>query len=226
MRRFIRFPMDALYDRRLTKTDLLTLLAICKHLNSKSDTCWPSQKAIGELALIGRQCVNRRVKHLVQTGWLKKKGRGKNGLRASCEYKVLEAAIPNAFRRGTAQKSVRGVVASAATIDDAQQATRDVASSATGKELDSKNKSSWIETRARSGMNEVSIPREVSLEQWKSARAEIRIEVGERAFQEDLAKLTWKQGTIHAPSEVIARRIWCGFSEDLLRNGIAEIYYE
>ena len=123
MRRFTRFPTDALYDRRLTKTDLLIVLAICMHLHSKTDTCWPSQATIGKFAQLSRQWVNRRIKHLVRIGWLRKqRRRRKSGMLGSCKYTVLVPNIPPQSRRGSTQTSPKKLVASMATADVAQSA--------------------------------------------------------------------------------------------------------
>ncbi|WP_420430979.1 helix-turn-helix domain-containing protein [Hyphobacterium sp.] len=224
MRRFTRFPTDAMYDRRLTKTDVLILLAICMHLASKTDACWPSQATIAKFAQVGRQCVNRRIKHLIRTGWLRKqRRRRKSGMLGSCKYTVLEPVLPPQYRRGSAQISTKMFVASSATADVAQGATGVVASEATGKELDSENKIGRADNCRLNSGEERPESGGISIGKWKSARAAIRTEVGKRAYQEDLAKLTWKTGTIYAPSESIARRIWAAYGDRLERHGIQEI---
>jgi Helix-turn-helix domain len=226
MKQFIRFPREARYDRRLTKTDLLILLSICGHLNSKTDTCWPSQGTIAQFALVGRQCVNRRIKHLMRTGWLRKqRRRRKNGMLGSCKYTVLVPVIPPHYRRGSTQVSPEKLVASRATADVAQEATGVVASEATGKELDSENKTARVDNCRQTKGEEPSGSADISIEKWKSARAAIKVDVGERAYQEDFAKLTWRSGTIYAPSEMIARRIWEVHGDLLERFGVRQIAY-
>lgn len=226
MMRFTRFPTEAMYDRRLTKTDLLILLAICMHLASKTDTCWPSQATIAEFAQVGRQCVNRRIKHLINTGWLRKqRRRRKSGMLGSCKYTVLVPIIPPQSRRGSAQTSPKKLVASMATADVAQSATGVVAPEATGKELDSENKNGRADNCRHISREERPGSGGISIGEWKSAKAAIRTEVGEKAYQEDLAKLTWKSGTICAPSEIIARRIWAVHGDLLERHCIREIAY-
>ena len=224
MKRFIRFPSEAQYDRRLTKTDLLILLSICRHLNSKTNSGWPSQATIAKFALVGRQTVNRRIKHLVKTGWLRKKRRRReSGMLGSCEYTVLEATIPIQHRRGSAQKAPEKIVASRATSDDPLDATGVVVSGATGKEQDTENKTDRAVSGAQNSDEEPPHSNRISIVEWKLAKDEIRADVGERAYQRDLAKLTWKSGKIYAPSEFIARRIWSEHAGALVRYGIHEI---
>ena len=224
MKRFIRVPREARYDRRLTQTDLLILLSICGFLGGTSNTCWPSQATIAKFALIGRQTVNRRIKHLVKIGWLRKKRRRReSGMLGSCEYTVLEATIPIQHRRGSAQKAPEKVVASRATSDDPLDGTGIVVSGATGKEVDTENKKDWVASDAQNSDEEPPKLNRISIEEWKLAKDEIRANVGERAYQRDLAKLKWKSGKIYAPSEYIARLIWSEHAGSLARYGISEI---
>lgn len=234
MKPFTRFPTRALYDRRLNKTDLMILLAICMHLNSE-DTCWPSQSTIAEFARLGRQWVNRRISRMVQLGWLRKKGRGANGLRGTCEYTVLNAEIPSAFRRGTAQKSPAKAVAYIATSAVVPVATSGVASETTRKELDSKNNCgrakqaagadapsdlSFGEARDREEAKAYLGPQELSETTYAEIRAHWRKILGPKAWRDGLiARLLRRGNALYAANWIELRAVYERHAHLLTKSG-------
>jgi len=96
---YTRFPNRALSDNRLTKPDILVLLAICSFLNNKKgegyNTCYPSRTAIAKRAGYYRaQKIDDNIKHLEDYGYIVKvqRRRGEKA-NASNLYKVVFAPV-------------------------------------------------------------------------------------------------------------------------------------
>lgn len=89
MAKYAFVPAQALADERLTKTDLLVLLALGRFANARTGEAFPSQRKVAGLARCTRQTVNRTVKRLAAFGWLDIQARSnERGGRTSSLYRL------------------------------------------------------------------------------------------------------------------------------------------
>ena len=92
---YTRFPNKALSDDRLTKKDMLVLLAICSFLNNKKgqgyNTCYPSRSSIAKISGYSRaDQIDDSISKLEECGYIVKVQR-KRGEKANASnlYKVV-----------------------------------------------------------------------------------------------------------------------------------------
>lgn len=89
MARYAFVPAEALAGERLTKTDLLVLLALGRFANARTGEAFPSQRKVAALARCTRQTVNRTVKRLAAFGWVDIQARSnERGGRTSSLYRL------------------------------------------------------------------------------------------------------------------------------------------
>lgn len=81
-------PAGAVFDTRLSATDLRVLAVLGTHTD-KRGWCFPKQKAVAERIGVARTTVTAAIKKLVECGWVKKKPRFRaGGGKTTCLYQV------------------------------------------------------------------------------------------------------------------------------------------
>jgi hypothetical protein len=92
MAKFAFVPASALNDHRLSKTDILILLAVGRFANARTGEAFPSQQKLASLARCSRQTANRTLKRLSGFGWLEISARKtKYGGRGTNLYRICFA---------------------------------------------------------------------------------------------------------------------------------------
>lgn len=82
---FSIMPVEIFADDRLTKTDLRVLGAIMSWRNKTTNLCHPSREQISERCGLPLCKISTATAHLVELGWLEKRGNG--GRSTHCVYK-------------------------------------------------------------------------------------------------------------------------------------------
>ena len=115
---FVRLPVEALRDRRLTLEQLRVLAALYAFKPNDSDTAHPGRQKISELIGMHMANISTATTALERLGWVTKDGKG--GHSKATRYTLT---IPNTVAE-------RATVAQSATV--AERATGRVADSARG----------------------------------------------------------------------------------------------
>jgi predicted transcriptional regulator len=122
--RFSAVAHDAVFDRRLSATDIRVLAALGTFTN-KAGWCYPKQKTIAERIGVARTTVTAAINNLVACGWVEKQARtGDAGGKISCLYRVKLDVSPDDIAKDT--MSGEATSKSAGTTSKSAQTTTDV----------------------------------------------------------------------------------------------------
>jgi len=97
MGKFIKLPIEALTDQRLTKNELKVLAALYAFSDDKG-ACYPGKPQIAELTGIAVGKISGITNQLSAYGWVKKSGKGGRNQRANYQLKTSTDLVQNQHR--------------------------------------------------------------------------------------------------------------------------------
>jgi DNA-binding transcriptional MocR family regulator len=90
MMKYIKMPVEAIFDLRLSANDMRVLAVLIFRSNPNPDNiCWPSIRDLSFQTGISKKKISGHTKRLVNFGWIEKKSRGKGGVNNNQIYQVL-----------------------------------------------------------------------------------------------------------------------------------------
>ena len=125
--RFIKLPIEAMTDARLSHRDLRVLMALYSFGANPGDVVWPSREKLSELSNLHWTHVSATIRRLQDYGWLLKKSGGQQGNSYTLLKPSMVAETDTVADSATVAESVRKGSRIGLPITDQEQ-TREIKS--------------------------------------------------------------------------------------------------